>query len=123
MGIGNLLAMPFALTIGRRPVFLLTCLIMIAGGIWCQVSKDLTSHIAGRAVMALAAGQSEALAPLIVQEVYFLHERARQLSWFIFIENTTVAVMFIASTYMTTAWGWRWWYVAVAWLTLLRDAR
>lgn len=67
MGIGNLLTMPLALTIGRRPIFLGSMLIMIAGGIWCACSKSLESHIAGRAVMSLAAGQSEALAPMIVQ--------------------------------------------------------
>ncbi|KAK3677675.1 hypothetical protein LTR78_002525 [Recurvomyces mirabilis] len=110
MGIGNLMAMPLALTIGRRPIFLFTLVVLIAGGIWCACSKDLGSHIAGRAVMALAAGQSEALAPMIVQEIFFLHERGRKLSWFIFIETVTQGTFFIVSTYMVSAWGWRWWY-------------
>jgi len=33
MGIGNLMAMPLALTIGRRPIFLFTLVVLIAGGI------------------------------------------------------------------------------------------
>lgn len=67
MGLGNLMTMPLALTIGRRPIFLASILVMIAGGIWCACSQSLESHIAGRAVMSLAAGQSEALSPMIVQ--------------------------------------------------------
>lgn len=67
MGLGNLMTIPLALTIGRRPVFLGSIIVMIAGGIWCTVSQSLSSHIAGRAVMSLAAGQSEALSPMIVQ--------------------------------------------------------
>ena len=66
MGIGNLIAMPLALTVGRRPVFLASILLLVVGGIWCACSKSLDSHIAGRDIMSLAAGQSEALAPMIV---------------------------------------------------------
>jgi len=110
MGIGNLIAMPLAMTIGRRPVFLASMVILVAGGIWCTFSRSLNSHIAGRDVMSLAAGQSEALAPMIVQEIFFLHERGTKLAWFIFIECTGTGVFFIVSTYMTAAWGWRWWY-------------
>lgn len=76
MGIGNLIAMPWAFTIGRRPVFLASILLLLAGGVWCQCSTSLESHIAGRIIMSLAAGQSEALAPLIIQEIHFVHERS-----------------------------------------------
>lgn len=110
MGIGNLISMPWAYTTGRRPVFLASILLLIAGGVWCQCSTSLGSHIAGRNIMALAAGQSEALSPLIVQEVHFLHERGRKIGWFVFIQNITAGVFFVISTYMVSAWGWRWWY-------------
>lgn len=67
MGLGNLMTMPPALSIGRRPGFLASILLMIAGGVWCACSKSLESDIAGSAVMSLAAGQREALSPMIVQ--------------------------------------------------------
>ncbi|KAL4913889.1 major facilitator superfamily domain-containing protein [Aspergillus aurantiobrunneus] len=110
MGIGNLISMPFALTVGRRPVFLASMVLLVATGIWCACSQSLGSHIAGRNIMSLAAGQSEALSPAIIQEIHFLHERGRKLAWFIFIQNVTAGVFFVVSTYMVAAWGWRWWY-------------
>ncbi|KAL5333699.1 major facilitator superfamily domain-containing protein [Aspergillus crustosus] len=110
MGIGNLISMPFALTIGRRPVFLASVALFIVSGIWCTFAQSLSSHIAGRNIMALAAGQSEALSPAIIQEIFFLHERGTKLAWFIFIQNVSGGVFFVASTYMVSAWGWRWWY-------------
>lgn len=110
MGIGNLISMPFALSCGRRPVFLASMVLLIATGIWCACSQSLGSHIAGRNIMSLAAGQSEALSPAIIQEIHFLHERGRRLAWFIFIQNVTAGVFFVVSTYMVAAWGWRWWY-------------
>jgi MFS family permease len=67
MGIGNIIAMPLAMAIGRRPVFLASVLILTVGSIWCAASQSLDSHIAGRNILSLAAGQSEALCPLIIQ--------------------------------------------------------
>ncbi|KAJ6021572.1 hypothetical protein N7540_007076 [Penicillium herquei] len=110
MGIGNLISMPLAFTIGRRPVFLASMVLLIAAAVWCQCSTSLVSHIAGRNIMSLAAGQSEALSPMIVQEIHFLHERGRKIAWFIFIQNIASGIFFVVSTYMVSAWGWRWWY-------------
>jgi MFS family permease len=67
MGIGNLIAMPLAMAVGRRPVFLASALILTVGSIWCASSRSLGSHIAGRNILSLGAGQSEALCPLIIQ--------------------------------------------------------
>jgi MFS family permease len=67
MGIGNIIAMPLAMAIGRRPVLLASALILTLGSIWCASSQSLSSHIAGRNILSLAAGQSEALCPLIIQ--------------------------------------------------------
>jgi hypothetical protein len=110
MGLGNFISMPIAEVMGRRPVFLTSIVVLIIGGIWCATSQSLASHIAGRNIMSLAAGQSEALSPMIIQEVHFVHERGRKLGWFIFIQNFTVGVFFFSETYMVSSWGWRWWY-------------
>lgn len=69
MGIGNLIAMPLAMAIGRRPVFLVSALVLCVGSVWCAASNSLDSHIAGRDILSLAAGQSEALCPLIIQVI------------------------------------------------------
>ncbi|KAF4340770.1 HOL1 [Fusarium beomiforme] len=110
MGIGNLLSMPLANAIGRRPVFLLSLLLLTVSGIWCACSKSLTSHIAGRNIFSLAAGQSEALAPLIVQEVHFLHQHGVKLSYFVGVQNTLTAALFTATTYIVPSIGLPWWY-------------
>ncbi|OAL03683.1 MFS general substrate transporter [Phaeosphaeriaceae sp. SRC1lsM3a] len=110
MGIGNLVAMPLAVTIGRRPIFVVTMIVLVASGIGCALAPNLSAHIAFRNIMSMAAGQSEALCPLVVQEIYFLHERGRKIGWFVFIENVIAGIFFITSTYMVEAGGWRWWY-------------
>lgn len=110
MGIGNLISMPLAMVVGRRLVFLLSMVVLVLGGLWCALSTSLVSHIAGRNIMSLAAGQSEALAPMMIQEVFFLHEKGRKLGWFIFIQNATSGAFFIMSTYLVGAYGWKLWH-------------
>lgn len=113
MGIGNIFAMPLAVTIGRRPIFLITMITLVASGIGCALAPNLSAHIAFRNLMSMAAGQSEALCPLVVQEIYFLHERGRKIGWFVFIENVIAGIFFVTSPYMVQAGGndgWRLWY-------------
>ncbi|KAK2041707.1 major facilitator superfamily transporter [Colletotrichum somersetense] len=111
MGIGNLFAMPLCVTLGRRPIFLTSLTLLVASGLWCAFSGSLSSHIAGRNIYSLAAGQSEALAPLIVEEIFFLHERSSKLSWYVGVQTVGTAVMFVATAYIVPAWGVKWWYL------------
>ena len=110
MGIGNFISMPLALSVGRRPVFLGSVLLLAITALWCALSDSLISHITGRNFLSMAAGQSEALVPMMVQEIFFLHERGTKISWFISIQNVLSAGFAMATTYMVASWGWRWWY-------------
>ena len=111
MGIGNLLSMPLCVALGRRPVFLFSLLVLVVSGIWCAAGvENLSAHIAGRDIFSLAAGQSEALAPMMVQEIHFLHERGTKLAWFVAVQTVGTAAMFVATTYLVPSWGLKWWY-------------
>ncbi|TKA81735.1 hypothetical protein B0A55_01118 [Friedmanniomyces simplex] len=76
MGVGNLIGVPLAMAVGRRPVYLAANVILIAAAILAAYSKSYEWHLAARMVLGLAAGQSEALVPMMIQEVHFLHERS-----------------------------------------------
>ncbi|KAI4592370.1 hypothetical protein KJ359_011310 [Pestalotiopsis sp. 9143b] len=79
MGIGNLIGMPIAYAVGRRIVFLFSTIIVIVGAVLCAKAQNYEWHLSARMLLGLAAGQSEALVPLITQEIFFLHERSRGL--------------------------------------------
>ena len=65
MGVGNLICMPLALAIGRRPVYLASCLILILGGVLAANSKDYEMHLGVRMLLGVGAGNSEALVPMM----------------------------------------------------------
>ncbi|KXH42374.1 major facilitator superfamily transporter [Colletotrichum salicis] len=102
--------MPLALAVGRRPVFLGSCALAVIGSILCGVQRSYTSHLVARMVFGLAAGQSEALCPLMVQEVHFLHERARCLMWFTLWQSTLSAVYSLLTSYIAAGIGSSGWY-------------
>ena len=76
-GIGNLVCMPFAIGVGRRIVFLGSILVLALGAALCATAKSYEWHLASRMVVGLAAGQSEALVPMITQ-VYSIVEQYPQ---------------------------------------------
>ncbi|KAI8651849.1 MFS domain-containing protein [Fusarium sp. Ph1] len=110
IGIGNFIFVPVAHAVGRRPIYLFSLVLLVACCIWCAFSKSLTSHIAGRNIMSLAAGQAEALCPIMVQEVYYLHERGSKIAWFCAAQVLGTACLTVASSYLAANLGWRWWY-------------
>lgn len=79
-GIASYFLVPLSIGIGRRPVLLLTAVIAWSGGLWAGLSQSLDDHLAARAMMGLGAGAVEALIPLIVQDMVFIHQRNRAQS-------------------------------------------
>lgn len=110
MGIGNIIGMPLALALGRRPVYLGATILMIVSCILCATAKTYEWHLAARMVLGLAAGQSEALAPLMVQESHFLHERATCLMWYSAFQTTFAAILVLLTSYIGSALGADGWY-------------
>lgn len=67
MGVGNLVCMPLALAIGRRPVYLGALLLLIGSALLAAYSKNYGWHLGARMLLGFAAGQSEALVPMMIQ--------------------------------------------------------
>ncbi|KAJ9096312.1 hypothetical protein QFC20_006450 [Naganishia adeliensis] len=117
MGIGNLVFIPIALAVGRRPVFIFSCALLFVG---CIVASQVTNyeyHLAIRIVIGFAAGQSEALVPLMLKEVFFLHERANVLSFQASFQTIVGCVLTIFASNIAASVGWKNWYSVYAGLS------
>lgn len=119
MGLGNVIGIPVSIAIGRRPVLIFSSLLLAFTSMGCGLSQSFNSHFVVRAFMALAAGQSEALCPMIVQEINFLHVRGNRMAVFSGMQTIGFSVMMIATGHITTNLGWRWWYGIVAIISLV----
>ncbi|KAK8116747.1 uncharacterized protein PG998_005028 [Apiospora kogelbergensis] len=128
MGIGNLFGMPLAYAVGRRAVLLGSTIIMILAAGVAAGAQNFEWHLAARMVLGLAAGQSEALVPMITQvryhrplipnpvrclataEVFFLHERSRGLMIQQTIQVILTAVWTVFAGPIAGAITPQWWY-------------
>ncbi|KAK8062554.1 major facilitator superfamily domain-containing protein [Apiospora hydei] len=110
MGIGNLFGMPLAYAVGRRSVLLVSTVIMILAAGVAAGAKNFEWHLAARMVLGLAAGQSEALVPMITQEVFFLHERSRGLMIQQTIQVILTAIWTVFAGPIAGAITPQWWY-------------
>ncbi|KAF2031697.1 MFS general substrate transporter [Setomelanomma holmii] len=110
LGVGNIVFMPLAIAVGRRPVLLLSLLFLFISGILCATNQSLAWHLAARCVAAFSAAQCMALVLLIIQDVFFLHQRGRTFQLFSSFEVLLNFSLTIVSSYMSEALGWRSWY-------------
>lgn len=67
IGVGNLIFVPISHAVGRRLTYLFSLTMLVVCSVWCACSQSLESHIAGRMILSLAAGQAEALCPIMIQ--------------------------------------------------------
>ncbi|OJJ94988.1 hypothetical protein ASPACDRAFT_1860646 [Aspergillus aculeatus ATCC 16872] len=110
LGIGNLIGMPLAIGVGRRIVLLGSTVILVIGAVLCATAKNFEWHLSSRMVVGLAAGQSEALVPMITQEIFFLHERSKALMGQMAIQVTLTSVWVLCASPIAEAITPQWWY-------------
>lgn len=79
-GAASFLLVPLSIAVGRRPVLLLCGLAAWAGGFWAGSSRGLGGHLAARCLQGLGSGVVDALVPLIVQDMTFIHQRGNVLA-------------------------------------------
>ncbi len=79
-GLGQLLWMPCIIKYGRRPVIVVSFSLFMLTAIWCGVATSYASELAARILMGFAAGASECATPLIVADIFFLHERGTMMA-------------------------------------------
>ncbi|KAH7150335.1 major facilitator superfamily domain-containing protein [Dactylonectria estremocensis] len=110
IGLGNFIILPVSLAYGRRPVFLISTVILLAATIGAACQNSYEGHLASRIIQGLATGASESLLPLMLTEVTFLHERGRVFGLYWTIQNILSSSLNLASSYEAAALGWRWYY-------------
>ncbi|KAL4916437.1 major facilitator superfamily domain-containing protein [Aspergillus aurantiobrunneus] len=110
MGLGNLIGMPLAIGVGRRIVLLASTVVLVIGAILCALGENYEWHLWSRCAVGLAAGQSEALVPMITQEIFFLHERSKALMGQQAIQVSLTAVWVLFAGEIANAITPQWWY-------------
>jgi MFS family permease len=104
----NFFWVPLGCYFGRRPCFIVSSGLFFGTILWSGGASSYGSLVASRVLNAFAGSASEGLCAAVVADLFFLHERGRWMSVYIFflVNGTTFGT--IVSGFIVTNLGWRW---------------
>ncbi|KAK2057205.1 major facilitator superfamily transporter [Colletotrichum caudatum] len=114
IGLANLILVPMAISVGRRPVVLATGILAIVGCVWAGNSRSLPSHLLARCVQAVGAGTVESLIPFILQDMIFVHQRNSWISGVFAAQGVIIIVLGVATPQIIIDLSWRYMYFITA---------
>jgi MFS family permease len=88
LGASNLWWVPLANTFGRRPIILLSLIILIASSIGAAMATTFSGLMVARFFMGVGAGSADAVSPDVVGEIFFVHQRGRAMVYLGLLEST-----------------------------------
>ncbi|KAI5842378.1 major facilitator superfamily domain-containing protein [Tricharina praecox] len=110
MGMSNFITVPLCLAIGRRAILCILMTLTTACMIWAALSKNFDHHLAARCVMGIGAGSFESLSPLVLHDVYFVHQRGNAIGA-MWTFSAAISYLFgVMSSKIVNMVGWRWLY-------------
>lgn len=121
-GISNIFWVPLSNILGRRPVLLVSALVFVFASMCCGLATSFNSLLAARAVQGIGAGSAYAVAPLVLGEVFFVHERGRAMAVYTSALATGPFIGGIAGGYIAGDLGYKylfWISTALAAFTFL----
>lgn len=121
----SFLLVPLSLAVGRRPVLLVTAMFSWIGGFLAAYSRSLKEHLAARVIHGLGSATVEALIPLVMQDIVFIHQRNRAIAAIMACQGPMMTIFGMLSPYIALEHSWRWIYLitssvgVLAWVLLI----
>ncbi|KAH8702210.1 major facilitator superfamily domain-containing protein [Talaromyces proteolyticus] len=110
LGIGNFFWVPMAIYFGKRPVFVVSSLLLCITNIWGATSTSYHSLLNSRFIAGFAGSSTEALGAAIINDLFFLHERGFQIGIYIIFLSCGNSVGPLLAGFVDEKIGWRWFY-------------
>lgn len=108
LAIGCIFFVPVALKFGRRPVYIITALLMTASAIWQGRAQTTGDFIGSNVIAGLAGAVNEALFQVTVSDLFFVHQRASANGMYLAAVCIGNYLGPVAAGYVAESQGWRW---------------
>ncbi|KAK0652357.1 major facilitator superfamily domain-containing protein [Cercophora newfieldiana] len=106
LGLGNIFWVPLANIFGRRPVLVISALILFVATACGTIISNFNQVLAIRILQGLGSSVSETVAVAIVGDMFFVHERGSRMAFFTASLAGGSVVGGIAGGYISTRLGW-----------------
>ncbi|KAK3326633.1 major facilitator superfamily domain-containing protein [Apodospora peruviana] len=106
LGLGNIFWVPLANVFGRRPVVILSAMILFIATTCGGFASDFDNVLAVRIFQGIGSSVSETIAPTIVGDMFFIHERAGWMALFTASLASGSVLGGISGGYIAARLGW-----------------
>jgi MFS family permease len=117
LGFGNLLWVPLTRVIGKRPLFLISPLLLVAFNVWSYKTTSFGSLVAARICSGFAAAAGDAPVPSLVADLFPVTERGFAMMFFQLSLSCGFFVGPVINAYIvqnTGGWQWCCGWIAIA---------
>lgn len=108
LAFGAFLLIPFALKYGRRPIYIVSTAIQLGVAIWSAKIQTVADIMLVNAFSCGVGALAEVICNMTIADVYFVHQRGKMNSIYIWAQNLGGSMAPVAAGYITTSEGWRW---------------
>lgn len=115
LAVGALLLVPFALKFGRRPLYVVSSLVQFGVSIWSAKIHTVADLLLVNVFIATFGALGEVLVQMTIADVFFVHQRGRLNSLYIWLWQVSVSLGPLIAGFITKGQGWRWvwWWNAI----------
>ncbi|RAK96783.1 polyamine transporter [Aspergillus ibericus CBS 121593] len=115
-GLGNIFWVPLMRVIGKRPVYLISMLLLSTMNIWSSRATSYGELLAARILSGFAAAAADATVPAVVSDMVAPHERGHYLMIFHLALTSGLFLGPLINAYLVQDEDWRWmcYFLAVA---------
>ncbi|GAV28110.1 hypothetical protein PMKS-001578 [Pichia membranifaciens] len=108
LGFFNVLWIPTAMKIGRKPVFIGTTVIALCAMVWVGKCNGNAQWFLAMTLNGLGVAGYEAMIQLTIFDTFFVHERGRALAVYLFSQQLGSVIGLVSGGAQADTIGWRW---------------
>ncbi|OAQ64335.2 major facilitator superfamily transporter [Pochonia chlamydosporia 170] len=115
LAIGGVLFVPFAFKFGRRPIYLISIVIMLGTTVWQACMQNRGDLYGFSVVSGLAGSIGETICAMTLADLFFVHQRGSLTNVLTIAINTGAYLGPVAAGYVAASQGWRWiwWWCSI----------
>ncbi|KAJ4315296.1 hypothetical protein N0V84_008452 [Fusarium piperis] len=115
LSVGCIIFIPIALRVGRRPVYIITALVMFAAAVWQAEMQTVGDMIGANLVAGVAGAVNEALFQVTVSDLFFVHQRGTMNGIYLIMVMIGNYLGPVVGGHIAVSMGWRWafWLCAI----------
>lgn len=115
LAVGCIFFMPFVHRYGRRPLYIFSNTVQLAGCIWQALVVTNGDIIGSNILTGLGGAICETVVQISIADIFFVHQHATMNGWYLLITSVGAFLGPVASGYVVDGqgWRWQWWYCVI----------